>query len=143
MKSYCVKQKQQTECVPGSEKYVKAKNGRLMMKCKCVECGIIKTRFVSNKQSGRGIGETINKKIGDKIPGFQQAKDLASAIMGVTGGDKKLFDEYWSGDIAKGAFNKKKNRIILQEILDSSFKRLYDETCEKKIANGIILMIVN
>ena len=125
MKSYCVKQKKQTEYVPGSEKYVKAKNGRLMMKCKCVECGIIKTRFVSNKQTGRGIGETINKKIGDKIPGFQQAQDLASAIMGVTGGDKKLFDKYWSGDIAKGAFNKK-NRIILQEILDSSFKRLYD-----------------
>ena len=78
-----------------------------MMKCKCSECGIIKTRFVSNKQSGRGVGETINKKIGDKIPGFQQAQDLASAIMGVTGGDKKPFDKYWSGDIAKGAFNKK------------------------------------
>ena len=102
-----MKQKKQTECVPGSEKYVKAKNGRLMMKCKCAECGIIKTRFVSNKQTGRGIGETINKKIGDNIPGFQQAQDLASAIMGVTGGDKKLFDKYWNGDIAKGAFNKK------------------------------------
>ena len=27
VKSYCVKQKKQTECVSGSEKYVKAKNG--------------------------------------------------------------------------------------------------------------------
>ena len=31
MKSYCVKQKKQTECVPGSEQYKKAKNGRLML----------------------------------------------------------------------------------------------------------------
>ena len=53
MKSYCVKQKKQTECVPNSEQYTKAKNGRLMMKCKCAECGIIKTKFV--KQSGNGI----------------------------------------------------------------------------------------
>ena len=107
MKSYCVKQKKQTECIPGSENFVKTKNGRLMMKCICAECKIVKTRFVSNKQTGYGVGETINKKIGDKIPGFQQAQDIASALMGFTGGDKDLFKKYWSGDIAKGAFNKK------------------------------------
>ena len=28
MKSYCVKQRKQTECVSGSEQYVKTKNGR-------------------------------------------------------------------------------------------------------------------
>ena len=106
VKSYCVKQKKQTECIQGSEKYVKAKNGRLMMKCKCVECGITKTRFIK-QTSGRGVGQTINKKIGEKIPGFQQAQDIASALMGFTGGDKDLFKKYWSGDIAKGAFNKK------------------------------------
>jgi len=49
VKSYCVKQKKQTECVPGSERYVKAKNDRMMMKCKCAECGITKTKFVKNK----------------------------------------------------------------------------------------------
>ena len=53
MRSYCVKQKKVTECVPGSERFVKAKNGRLMMKCKCNECGITKTKFV--KQTGNGI----------------------------------------------------------------------------------------
>ena len=36
MKSYCVKQRKQTECVSGSEQYVKTKNGRNAMKCKCV-----------------------------------------------------------------------------------------------------------
>ena len=46
MKSYCVKQRKQTECLPGSETYAMARNGRSMMKCKCAECGITKTRFV-------------------------------------------------------------------------------------------------
>ena len=49
VKSYCVKQKKQTKCVPGSEKYVKTKNGCTMMKCKCSECGITRTRFVKNR----------------------------------------------------------------------------------------------
>ena len=46
MKSYCVKQKKQTECVPGSEQYVTTRNGRNAMKCKCLECGITKFRFI-------------------------------------------------------------------------------------------------
>ena len=46
MKTYCVKQRKQTECVSGSETYAMARNGRRMMKCKCAECGITKTRFV-------------------------------------------------------------------------------------------------
>ena len=50
VKSYCVKQKKQTECVSGSEKYVKAKNGRIMLKCKCSECGITKPKFVKHNQ---------------------------------------------------------------------------------------------
>ena len=53
MRSYCVKQKKVTECVPGSERYEKAKNGRSMMKCTCAECGITKTKFV--KQTGNGL----------------------------------------------------------------------------------------
>jgi len=34
MRSYCVKQRKVTERVPGSETYVKTRNGRSMMKCK-------------------------------------------------------------------------------------------------------------
>ena len=48
-----MKQKKQTECVPGSEKFVKTKNGRTMMACTCAECGIAKTKFV--KQAGNGL----------------------------------------------------------------------------------------
>ena len=46
MKSYCVKQRKQTECVPGSETFLETKNGRKAMRCQCAECGITKFRFV-------------------------------------------------------------------------------------------------
>ena len=46
MKSYCVKQRKQTECVPGSETFLKTRNGRKAMRCQCAECGITKFRFV-------------------------------------------------------------------------------------------------
>ena len=49
VKSYCVKEKIQTECVPGSEQYVITKNARTMMKCQCASCGIIKAKFVKNQ----------------------------------------------------------------------------------------------
>ena len=52
MKSYCVKQRKQTDCVSGSEQYVKTKNGRNAMKCKCAECGITKFRFVKGSTTG-------------------------------------------------------------------------------------------
>ena len=53
MKSYCVKQRKQTECVPGSERVVQTRNGRTMMRCKCAECGITKTKFVKSGVSGK------------------------------------------------------------------------------------------
>ena len=40
VKSYCVRQKKQTECVEP------AKSGRLMFWCTCAECGIKKFKFV-------------------------------------------------------------------------------------------------
>ena len=52
MKTYCVKQRKQTDCVQGSEQYVKTKNGRNAMKCKCAECGITKFRFVKGSNTG-------------------------------------------------------------------------------------------
>jgi len=54
MRSYCVKQRKVTECVPGSETYVRTKNGPNMMKCKCAECGITKTKFVKGIK-GKGL----------------------------------------------------------------------------------------
>ena len=59
MKSYCVKQKKETECIQPSS-YMIAKNGRLMFWCTCAECGIKKKRFVSIT-SGKGIGSTLGE----------------------------------------------------------------------------------
>ena len=56
VKSYCVKQKKQTECVEPSG-YQQAKNGRLIFFCTCFECGIKKTKFVKSKTTG-GIKKT-------------------------------------------------------------------------------------
>ena len=55
MKTYCIKEKKQTECAPGSERYERANNGRLMLKCQCVSCGITKTKFVKNTQEGGNL----------------------------------------------------------------------------------------
>ena len=60
VKSYCVKQDKQTECVEPSG-YEQAKNGRLMFFCTCAECGIKKTKFVKSKTTG-GIKKTTKKK---------------------------------------------------------------------------------
>ena len=49
VKSYCVKQKKITECIPDSARLVQAINGRWMIKCKCAECGITKTQFVKKQ----------------------------------------------------------------------------------------------
>ena len=61
MKSYCVKQRKQTECVPGSERVVQTRNGRTMMRCKCAECGITKTKFVKSGASRKGKGLLLGK----------------------------------------------------------------------------------
>ena len=65
MKSYCVKQKKMTECLPGSEQCVVTSNGRNAMKCKCAECGITKFQFVKGS-SGRSVRKrtTSRKKKG-------------------------------------------------------------------------------
>ena len=52
MLTYCVQQRKQTECVPGSETFLVTKTGRNAMKCQCAECGITKFRFISKREGG-------------------------------------------------------------------------------------------
>ena len=61
VKSYCVKQGIETECVEPSG-YKQAKNGRLMFFCTCAECGITKTKFVKSQSTSGGIKKTTKKK---------------------------------------------------------------------------------
>lgn len=82
VKSYCVKRKKQTECVPGSETTVRAKNDRLMMKCKCAECGITKTKCIRG-QTGRvswiAKKAASKKNIGKEIKKSQQRSSWISS----------------------------------------------------------------
>ena len=70
VKSYCVKEKKQTECVPGSERYVKTKNGRTMLKCKCASCGITKVKFVKSGATGSGLDELFVKGLASGAKGL-------------------------------------------------------------------------
>ena len=66
--------KKQTECVPGSEQYVKTKNGRNAMNCKCSECGITKFWFIKGattraKTAKKGKGLLLGRNSPfNKIP---------------------------------------------------------------------------
>ena len=98
VKSYCVKEKKQTECVPGTEQYVITKNGRNMMKCQCDSCGITKAKFVSNKEV-KGSGAIDKIKSGINI-----GKLISTSLFPQT---KQMFKDYESGKIAKEVVNKR------------------------------------
>ena len=59
VKTYCVKEKIFTDCVPGSGRYVREKNGKLMYKCTCSNCEIIKCNFVKEAPRGEGLGDVL------------------------------------------------------------------------------------
>ena len=52
MKSYCVKQKKFTNSLSGSEKTIRSKNGKLMLKSICAECGAKKSQFIKQPKGG-------------------------------------------------------------------------------------------
>ena len=99
VKSYCVKQKKQTDCVPGSEKYITTKSGRTMMKCTCDECGITKTKFVKSQSIGGDIAGSqtkpycgINKVLKGKHLGTEKECIMKSQIRqyGINKADENL-----------------------------------------------------
>ena len=51
-----MKERKRTPSVPGSERYERARNGRLMLEAKCASCRITKNRFVRETQS-EGLSE--------------------------------------------------------------------------------------
>jgi len=93
VKSYCVKQKKQTDSVPGSEHYGRTKNNRSILKSTSAECGITKTKFVKTKQ-GTGV---LDKPL-------EAAKIAEQITRKMIPSTNHVFDRYWSGDVLKGAF---------------------------------------
>ena len=107
VKSYCVKQRKKTECVSGSERIAETSNGRLLMKCKCAECGITKTSFVSrSSSSGARSGASGGNlgPLGTVLKGINVGKEISKTLFPQT---KKLFKDYESGKIAKEVVNKR------------------------------------
>lgn len=49
---YCVRERKKTNCIPGTEELVTTKGNRLMKRCVCANCGIVKYSFISSKKSG-------------------------------------------------------------------------------------------
>ena len=120
MLSYCVKQRKRTACVPGSEQYVKTKNGRNAMKCQCAECGITKFRFLSKGEiQGSGFDELI-------------VKGLASGAKGLFNLGKKGASEAIKSDAAK-----KKFKEIGQKYLDQVIDSVTDDVSKRIAGKGV------
>ena len=65
-----------------------------MLKCKCSECGITKTKFVKSQKGGENpLGKA-----------FEAAKIAEQITRKVIPSTDHVFDRYWSGDVLKGAF---------------------------------------
>ena len=120
MLSYCVKQRKWTECVPGSEQYVKTKNGRNAMKCQCAECGISNFRFLSKGEiQGSGFDEPI--------------------VKGLASGAKGLFNlgRRGASEAIKSENAKKKFKEIGQKYLDQVIDSVTDDVSKRIAGKGV------
>ena len=142
MLTYCVKQKKQTECLPGSETFVVTKNGRNAMKCQCAECGATKFRFIKG-QSGEGLSDILGTftgrlmksgtdqltKVYDTAPKYQLYRLLLPQegggfdeliVKGLAAGAKGLFNLGRAGAARaiKSDFARKKIKQVGQKYLD-------------------------
>ena len=109
-----------TNCVAGSEQYVKTKNGRYAMKCKCSECGITKFRFISKAEiQGSGFDELI--------------------VKGLASGAKVLFNlgRRGASQAIKSDAAKKKFKEIGQKYLDQVIDSVTDDVSKRIAGKGV------
>ena len=116
MKTYCVKQRMQTECVPGNERLTRDKNGRSLMKCICSVCGITKTRYVKSNTRGQGIGDAV----GPIKAAVKTGQKISETLFPQT---EQMLKDYYSGKIAKDAFNTKTVFFFSNIFLEETFKK--------------------
>ena len=118
--TYCVKQKKKTQCLPGSETFVVAKNGRNAMKCKCAECGITKFKFLSQKEmQGSGFDELI-------------VKGLVAGAKGLFNLGRRGASEAIKSDFARNKI-KSIGRQYLEELVDSTTNSLSKKIAGKRV----------
>ena len=128
MKSYCVKQKKVTDCVSGSERQELAKNGRMMLKCVCAECGITKTKFVKNTTppvEGGSLFDITNSHSLEEIA----LKGLlnSGAYLARKGAAKAI----------KSDFAKKKIKQTANKYLDSALDSFIGDVSKKISGDGL------
>ena len=120
--SYCIVDKRVTPCTEPSG-YQNDKRGRTQFFCHCAVCGIKKVRYVKSgsvSQTGSGKKRKTKKKSKKLIsPSVMAGKGVGDAVGPIKTGinigqkisetlfpqTKQTFKDYWSGYIAKGAFN--------------------------------------
>ena len=78
MRSYCVKEKHETESL--NPRYERAKNGRLMLKSTCASCGITKSQFVRRELHSRYPSKGVKGEMSSP-----QGEGLADAILPAVG----------------------------------------------------------
>ena len=111
MKSYCVKEKEQTNCVLRSERYERAKNGGLMLKCTCDSCGITRTRFIKDTQEGGNL--FLDHLVKDGVKGLYN--------LGRLGASRAV----------KSDFTKKKIRGIMDRYIDQTLNTVTSDLSNK------------
>ena len=112
MLTYCVKQRKQTECVPGGGTFLVTKNGRNAVKCQCAECVITKFRFLSKREGG-SFDELI--------------------VKGLAAGTKGLFNlgRRGAAHAIKSDFAKKKMKEMGEKYLGQVIDSLSDDLSKK------------
>ena len=124
MKSSCVRQRKVTECAAGSERIVTTRNGRKMMKCKCVECDITKFKFLSKKEmKGSGFDELI-------------VKGLAAGAKGLFNLGRRAGSEAIKSDFTTNKI-KSIGREYLDELVDSTTNSLSKKIAGKGVGKGV------
>ena len=126
MKSYCVKQKKVTDCVSGSERQELAKNGRMMLKCVCAECGITKTKFISSKGASREGGALFDVHNSHSLEEIALKGLLNSGAYLARKGAAKAI---------RSDFAKKKIKQTANKYLDQALDSLVNDV-SKKISGG-------
>ena len=126
MKSYCVKQKKVTDCVSGSERQELAKNGRMMLKCVCAECGITKTKFISSKGASREGGALFD------ITNSHSLDEIALKGLANTGA---YLARKGAAKAIKSDFAKRKIKQTANKYLDSALDSFVNDL-SKKISGG-------
>lgn len=89
VKTYCVKERKETHCVPGTEEIVMTKNRRESLRCICASCGAQKYSFIPMSKDEFNWDDFV--KTGSRPPAdtFERWKDHSGQYYAATG--QRLF----------------------------------------------------